>query len=828
MSNSCSALATRQDLQRIQAELSEIRGEVGGKLDNSERDGLVQQASGIGAALAVATLDPRVQALLGRLASLTGTVLRLVGQVAGVFSLIASLASIAAVTVLQIRVDRLESKVEGLTNLTNEAFASSLEAAQRANAATQAANAATTEANAATALANRAAQQANQSISASNLAVTQANAAYSQSRAAQQEANSATARANQAITSVNAATAEVNTATTKANAATALANRAVSIAEAARAEANNRTSDANAATEAANRVLTEVAQLRGDNASLRSEVQRLEGQIQSQRQQNDLAVAQAALAAGRQALTTALRARSEITTTRASLEGDVEAVRQETQQERLRRERQERIDAVHRPQAELRADLQARTQDRHRSQTELQLEQQRRILDAQTNTGTRLYRETLTRVAALERQLGREQGDRQDQRVIVLGGGVSLGNPALRDSINQQISSRLGEITTVNDQQYRDILDRINNVPGLVGTTVVGGLAPTLGRIRNGVNTINTNTRPQALTQAAAAGVCQSTQPGGCMQRNVVDRLSNNIGGVINAGGTAFAAANNALLIRMQGTLNAVRGATEVIKETTQATLGIVGHARHGLEAVQNFASTAWRVTKADKIMNAVTMAVTIHNGMMLSNNLAATVSEAINMSLQALNLRDETDSPIDIGSAVRDKMASILTSILGAEQYAALTTRIAKANRIYQSSVNMLHAINDLADSARSVAEMTAEHTGKIGNALRESGAVYEDAYEEFVEKVNPQSKAMRNLEKFRGGIEGVAEGVDTITQLSSGVIEIQENWEQITEANNEWKEEVSTAITTQKEEKDTAKIENQVQTDIDSNDFAVAPSES
>ena len=262
-------------------------------------------------------------------------------------------------------------------------------------------------------------------------------------------------------------------------------------------------------------------------------------------------------------------------------------------------------------------------------------------------------------------------------------------------------------------------------------------------------------------------------------------------------------------------------GANQTILSVVRNTNSVVNSTTHGLQAIQNFASTAWRVTKADKIMNAVTMAVTIHNGMMLSNNLAATVSEAINMSLNALNIRDETDTPIDIGEAVREKMASILTSVLGAEQYAALTTRIASANRIYQSSVNMLHAINDLHDSARSVAEMTAEHTGKIGNALREAGAVYEDAYEEFSEKINPQSKAMRNLEKFRGTIEGVSEPIETITQMSSEIIEIQENFTQLTEAKNEWKDEINSVISIQQEEKDTVKIQNQVQTDINANDF-------
>ena len=239
-----------------------------------------------------------------------------------------------------------------------------------------------------------------------------------------------------------------------------------------------------------------------------------------------------------------------------------------------------------------------------------------------------------------------------------------------KEFVNTQVATQVQTLEQVNQEQYENLLDRIGVVPTLVGTTVVGGLTPTL-------NKIATNTRPQALVDAAASGVCQSTRPGGCMQTNVVDRLSNNIGDVVNAGGTAFAAANNALLLRMQGTLGAINNTVTTIKSITSTTLGVVTHAKHGLRAIQNFAETAWKVTRADKVMQGVSLAMTVHNGMMLSNNLLSTVSEATNMTFSALGIRDETDTPIDIGAAIKDKITGILQSILGAEGYAALRNRL-------------------------------------------------------------------------------------------------------------------------------------------------------
>lgn len=375
--------------------------------------------------------------------------------------------------------------------------------------------------------------------------------------------------------------------------------------------------------------------------------------------------------------------------------------------------------------------------------------------------------------------------------------------------------TQIGAGATVQESDIQTIrdgvrLDMEDLIPVLLGATVL----PSLDTLRSQTNQAN-------LTRAAVAGVCQSTQPGGCMQQNIGQPLQNRMDSLINAGGTAFSAANNIILVQMQGVLNTVKNTTNIINGVTQATYSVVTNAKHGLQAIQNFASTAWEVTRADKIMNTVAMVMTVHNGMMLSNNLLSTVSEALNMGLNALNIRDENAEPIDIGNSVSNMIRNLVTSMIGEQNYAGLTARIAKANRIYQSSVNVLDAANDLFDSARSLSESTAENTGKIGNALREAGVVYEDAYEEFAEKINPQSRVQRNIEKFRGTLEGIGETVETVTQISSEIVDFQDNIDQLKESKQEWKEEVAAVAEEQKAEKDTAKIEVQVSTDINDNDF-------
>lgn len=379
--------------------------------------------------------------------------------------------------------------------------------------------------------------------------------------------------------------------------------------------------------------------------------------------------------------------------------------------------------------------------------------------------------------------------------------------------------SQIQGADTVNEQQMTDLrngikLDMESLVPVLLGATVVPG-----------INAIKSQTTPSAISSAAATGVCSTTAPGGCMQQNVTQPLQNQMGQLINSAGTAFSAANNALLQSMSGTLNAVKGATDIIKGTTNATLGIVSHATHGLAATKSFLDKAWKSTEADKILNGITTAVVIHNAVQISGNLAYSIGETASVVLDAIGIRDQDDNPIDINGIVKAKLTSLISSFIGTENYKALGQRLAKYNRIYQASANVLDATQGLFDSARSVAELTAENTGKIGNALLESGTVYENAYDEMVDEINPQSRAMRRLERFRQGLEAIEDGVSTVGNIASEVVETKDNFQELKEAKEEWKTENEELLTAKREEKEIVKEESKVTVEVEAIDFSQAP---
>ena len=126
-----------------------------------------------------------------------------------------------------------------------------------------------------------------------------------------------------------------------------------------------------------------------------------------------------------------------------------------------------------------------------------------------------------------------------------------------------------------------------------------------------------------------------------------------------------------------------------------------------------------------------------------------------------------------------------------------------------------------NLFDSAHSVAEIGIEHTGQIGNALRDAGVVAEDAYGHMIEKVSPQNKALRQIAKFREGADLVEDALNTVSSVSSEVIEIQDNFEQLREDKQDLVNEISLVKEEKELEREEVKEESRVRTDISRDDF-------
>ena len=89
------------------------------------------------------------------------------------------------------------------------------------------------------------------------------------------------------------------------------------------------------------------------------------------------------------------------------------------------------------------------------------------------------------------------------------------------------------------------------------------------------------------------------------------------------------------------------------------------------------------------------------------------------------------------------------------------------------------------------------------------------------MVERVSPQNKALRRIAKFREGAEAIDDALNTISDVSSNVIEIQDNYEQLEKDKKELVDEINLTKQEKSAEREEVKEESEVRADIERADF-------
>jgi hypothetical protein len=181
-----------------------------------------------------------------------------------------------------------------------------------------------------------------------------------------------------------------------------------------------------------------------------------------------------------------------------------------------------------------------------------------------------------------------------------------------------------------------------------------------------------------------------------------------------------------------------------------------------------------------DRITNVMTLAVTIHNAAMLSNQLEQTLMSAISNGLAAIGIKDSENNPLDINKIVGQSVENIVKGAIGAENYAALTINWKKANRIYQASANLLNNLQSLRYSITGALETIGGMNAKVGNALKKYGVLGDNAYPWFNPSPNYDNKFMRSLEVA----ETTASSIDSV---ASEILSAQDSVKQIGEQKTE-----------------------------------------
>lgn len=215
--------------------------------------------------------------------------------------------------------------------------------------------------------------------------------------------------------------------------------------------------------------------------------------------------------------------------------------------------------------------------------------------------------------------------------------------------------------------------------------------------------------------------------------------------------------------------------------------------------------------------LDAINLAVNIHNALMLSRDLGESLIAMIESVGTAIGIKDMDGNPLNVSAYLSNSFEQLLKQTVGEENYNQLSRKFAQLNRIYQAGANMVDTVNSLIDDARNITETTLENTGKIGNALLESGVIIENSYAPMQTEFDRVGNLTTTFEKFTERIEQAETIVNAIDTIAGDVASIQENVNQFKQDKQEIIEAQQQLEKMLKEEKEEAKLDSQASVQFD-----------
>lgn len=228
------------------------------------------------------------------------------------------------------------------------------------------------------------------------------------------------------------------------------------------------------------------------------------------------------------------------------------------------------------------------------------------------------------------------------------------------------------------------------------------------------------------------------------------------------------------------------------------------------LGTMNTFIKKAWEFTKVDKALNALNTLLLLHNAAMLSRSLVQSLGELTTQALTVFGVKDAEGNPIDVNEIVGGSVAQIAKNVLGETLFNQVTESWAKANNIIRSASQIVWTVRSLSDSSREITEWIAEHTGKIGNALKKWRVVGEDAYKWMPERVTAQSRWEQRINKAREGVEGLDDAASSLSGVLGEVGNIQSEFGELQNQKAAFAASVSNA--TPKERADNTPVKTAV----------------
>jgi chromosome segregation ATPase len=193
-----------------------------------------------------------------------------------------------------------------------------------------------------------------------------------------------------------------------------------------------------------------------------------------------------------------------------------------------------------------------------------------------------------------------------------------------------------------------------------------------------------------------------------------------------------------------------------------------------------NFVTSKWdKLTKSrlyDKAINTMNFLTNLHNATYLSKSVVDTLFILLEEGLAIIGIKDDEGNSFSIGTIINQQLSNLMISILGNERATGISDTWNSLSTIYNTGMNVIYSLSTIVDSSRQLVEITGEYVGKIGNALRKSGVVFENSYQRMQEKFDKLTEATESRwSKFFDRANNLETGIGAFSMVTSNILSIQ-----------------------------------------------------
>lgn len=239
--------------------------------------------------------------------------------------------------------------------------------------------------------------------------------------------------------------------------------------------------------------------------------------------------------------------------------------------------------------------------------------------------------------------------------------------------------------------------------------------------------------------------------------------------------------ADLALLKKIDATTSATRTQQighMALSAKTDVTVGVV---QTIVQKSGALVAKTWDMLQIDRVLSVLTYVAVVHNAYFLSRNIADTMFYMVGNVLELIGIEDSEGNALDVASIVSKWMNTAIGTMIGEETLEGIKASWAKHNRIYQAAMNSIYIIRGMVDSSSQIMETVGNYVAKIGNGLRRSGAVVENAYGAMNERLNVYSSGTSRWEKGFSRLETVDNVANDMASITDDVVSIKQQTEEL-----------------------------------------------